>query len=165
MFTRLLTKDPLHICPIDGSLFHKGGGAAFKMSEWWFNVCNWGHLHGEKHLKWCFKEKKTDYGNEKLWPVLKLESCVFSLILTNWRGLICCRIFLIDSPSDRPSKSMKVTLAWMSRFCITRIHLVGTSEISETRNGIYRTSVKHKGTTLEKTLRIGVFSSTQAICT
>ncbi len=36
----------------------------------------------------------------------------------------------MDSPSDRPSKSMNMILALISRACRTEMHLVGTSDTS-----------------------------------
>lgn len=57
-----------------------------------------------------------------------------TLILTTWRGLICETILRIDSPSERPSKSMKSILANTSKVSIDRTHFVGTSQTSDINN-------------------------------
>ena len=64
---------------------------------------------------------------------LRKRSC--ALLLTSSRGLVCARILRSDSPSDRPSKSMNMTLASTSSFSTVSMHLVGTSDISASTHG------------------------------
>jgi hypothetical protein len=63
---------------------------------------------------------------------------MFSLIeqtaaRTNCLGLICVMILRIDSPSDRPSKSIKRMFALISIVSIVEMHFVGGSYMSNNR--------------------------------
>ena len=55
---------------------------------------------------------------------------IICLSLTSCLGFICPRILRIDSPSDRPSKSIYRMLALSSRVSDLDTHLVGTSTFS-----------------------------------
>ena len=74
-----------------------------------------------RSLRWSFEDGQQFRKRTNRRGTFKLTRCL---------GLICCRIFLIDSPSDRPSKSMKTTLALISRVCVTATHFAGTSDVS-----------------------------------